>query len=352
MSKLIFKFFCIVALSSIMACSSQKKAKSWNSSMQGLSKTLSETMPLLISQKYLTDPRAQSDLKAATVKLQGLSHDVSTQTLIPSADPSIKVVARQFGSELKQAQNLMEMGQWAAANKKLQKVTNYCIACHTLSSGSTSAYSADLAQPPKSFQHFDQARYFASIRQFEQAIIQFEYALNDQGWAKTNRENWNRSLLSLMAIVTRVKNNPNLARELISRFYDTGAYPQDLKKASDQWRSDVKAWDAEKKRQPSLARSRNLIQTAAKSEKAIPHSGLILNLRASSTLNELLRSGQLDKKQQQEVLYLSGQVAENLADLNFGSFAEDYYRLCSQMKGRATLQKKCSVALGRITSDQ
>jgi len=221
-----------------------------------------------------------------------------------------------------------------------------------MTAGSTSAYSAQFRSPPNTFSQFERATYFTAVRQFEQAIVAFEYALADEKWAKANPELWNRALLNMLAIVSRVKRDPNLARELISRFYDGDDYPKDLKPAADVWRLDVRMWDKERKRNFTFSEIEKLMAEGLKKEQKTKKSGLIPLLRVSASLNEILRAGTLKGERLQKAYFLADQIAEYFSDLSVASFATDYYRLCTDNNAKKQLTNKCGEAFARLTFDQ
>jgi hypothetical protein len=340
-----FKKYVLAFVLILAACSQAPKEKpTWHESMRELSEVLSDLMPMLVLNRVDDSPATRQKIQALTLQLSKLTHGIGGDTAVPSQDASVKLMAREFKIEIQTIQKLMSENKWPQAQNHLRVATQYCLACHTTTASASSGYTFNLKSNLRGFSHYDKAVYYTAVRQFENALVEYEYALTDKKWAAEQPASWNKGIMGILAITTRVKNDPNLGTEMISRFFDSKTYPQDLAPAARVWRAHTVAWEREKTAEQSLGKVEGWLKEAEKL-KATPQADLILSLRASSVLNELLRVGTLKGADLQKAYFYSGQLAARLADLNVSGFARDYYGLCVQQNAKTSWGKKCQAQL-------
>lgn len=141
--------------------------------------------------------------------------------------------------------------------------------------------------------------------------------------------------------------------EFLSQFFDKASYPKGLEDTARLWRRDAIKWRKEKTLPDALAFARSVLRPmksdpSARQPEMTPASlGLIQYLRASALLHDYLRSPANVKNQ--EALYLAGNVAEQLADLNFWTFPEDYYSACVNIDEKTDMGQKCKSAHSRLS---
>jgi tetratricopeptide (TPR) repeat protein len=212
-------------------------------------------------------------------------------------------------------------------------------------------YTVELFPNLKKLSHIEKAEYYSTTRQFDQAIAHYEYALTNKKWAASHPKEWNKAFLKLMAIVVRVKKDPSLAMELISRCRDTQSYPTSLSKYSSVWRSHTKEWRNEKEATSAdekLAAAKKLLERAEMSEtETSKKNNLIINIRASGYLHEYLGSNPSNANNGEAIL-LAGIATEDLTELNLFTLPEDYYETCIRTNPNTELAGNCFKRLEKI----
>lgn len=331
----------------------QKKENlsSWQVKMAQLSNTLSELMPLVANPERFNDPDNKSKIKTQIQKFSKLSHSISV-TKKPEADPSLDFVSRKFEQDMNEAYVQMDKGNTNYARYLISNTTNYCISCHTRTdSGRTNlnfSASVDMTQ----FQPLEQAQIYMAVRDFDKALEAFDKAANAKN-AITKPQTLELAAEKSLAIAVRVKKDPSLADEMVSRILDSKTAPVFLKLKARNWKTSIQRWKKEEKTKPKNMSPKNMLKTAnnlmtrgwrLESENINSRAGLVEFLRASSLLHEILS----DKKNYSvygEALYTAGLVAESLRQINLWTLHEAYYESCIRFSPYTNLAKRCYLRL-------
>ena len=77
---------------------------------------------------------------------------------------------------------------------------------------------------PKS--EMEQAKASEMAKDFDGAIVHYEYALKDVSWAKSHPTEWLTGLRSVLSLAVEEKHNRNLALELMSEIAASKAVPE------------------------------------------------------------------------------------------------------------------------------
>lgn len=321
----------------------------FRSSMQRLSQTLTELLPKTIAEHGMESNTDRESVRRNVDELSKLVHTIDGRTAVPSQDPSLRMVSREFSTELAEVKTMIDQNRWAAAKTRLNHITQYCIACHTMGPAASSEYTLNFYPDVPNLSHFERAKYKTAIRQFESAIKEYETALNDKEWAKSHPEDWENGLLSVLTLVTHVRKDANLALEMISSFRDRGSMPAYLTSASLIWRQQAKAWDREKKASASLANVEEWIAMATKM-KSPKYANTFLWVRSSARLHEMLAQGELKGADEARALYNQGVVGVELKKINYFVMPEQSFKLCADKAGATPLARKCEQALKEFQS--
>ena len=343
------KQIAIVAMSFLLlSCESgqQRQPSSWHGSMQGLANSLNDVMPDLIARSSEDSRLEKKQLDRAIKDLKGYAENLNSRQMpIPSRDPSLRFLAQGFKDEMNQISKSTSTDSPDVTRAKIHRVTNYCIACHTRIKASSSFFTGDMGKRLGTYSDFGKARFFTAVRQYEKAMVHYEKALNDKKWGKSNGEKWNQSALALLVLTVRVQDNPNLTVEMISGMLDSKAYPPSVEKAARVWRKDAQIWEKEKSKNYELENVQSLIASAAKKDKTLQYSGLLLYLRASKVLNKILDQGTLQGEKQQRYLFYSGLVSKRLARLKFVGFPESHFKACISIDPKSRTAMQCQAEL-------
>ena len=315
-----------------------------------------QLMPLVVSPANFTAKEYETKIKEHLTALAAGSHNIEANMPIPEDDPALKYVARKFDRHFNRTLDLFNNGQKGQARRLLRKSSRFCISCHTRHSGGQFNLQSDYISSLKNFSDLERAEYLAAIRQFPEAIKYFELALSKPEFAKRAPDQWATAAKKMLAIVVRVKQDPYLAMELISKIREDKAVPKQLSDDSLIWRGDAKAWSKEKHDPKATVADRmaEIKQWRSRSEKFRKRGsegGLIYELRASAKAHELLVAAN-GKPYQQELLFLSGQIAEDLAEINLWTLHETYYEACIRVKPKTAVAKECFGRLNKIKQDQ
>ncbi len=338
------RWILILFLLNIGCQSQQEKARqqSWHGSMQGLAESLNAVMPELIANPIEASQRKKQNLEKAIADLKKYSENLASVEMgVPSQDPSLFYVTKDFQSAIQTLSKKVDQQSLEKSSADLRNLSRYCVACHTRTESGSSFYSGQFGDQMSTLIHYDQAIFNAAVRQFERALVNFEKAIADENWRQRHPEKWQSSVMNLLAITIRVKNNANLALEMLSQMKDRRSYPESMQKVAEKWRQDAKSWGNEPKADMSLSKVVKLLEKAGEQDRQLAHSGLLNNLRASRMLNEFLQGGTKDKKQKQAVLFYSGVISERLKNLNFADFPKSYFRACMDLGADTAIGRKC-----------
>jgi hypothetical protein len=339
---IVFSVLATLFSASLISCQSTTTTpQSWSTDMQKFAQALAESMPVIHkSPPFFGEDREK--IIAVTEKFQKLSKSVNHNQFAPSKDPSFLKAATALEDDLNEIRSELQQGNDRHAARRLASVTQYCISCHTMREGYEGEMSRSFNRYADGMPSVYRAEYFAATRQFDLALLEYEKILSDANVANKTPKVWDDAALKMLAIIVRVKNNPNLALEMLSRFFDVDSYPKDLRNAARVWQQETKKWEASEKTASTKIALSTVEKLIAESEKLKPqHAGLIQDLRASRIMH-LLKSGAFQNKSEQQKLYFhSGQVAQRLHDLNIWEQPQDYFVMCVRAGARTATAQKC-----------
>lgn len=325
--------------------SAVEHSSDWRAQMQSLGLALQRLVPATVSESYLRDPANQSRIKKALESIAKQSHELNSQSQKLTLDPTLKSMTGDLRDHAEAIPELLRSNQTKQASRLIRHVVNYCIQCHSQGTGVNSPFKLPPIDSKFHLGPLDQARYYLATRQFDQALIQYEYALADPNWAQQNPDEWFLAFQRMLTIVIRVKRNPSLALEMISRFFDSDSYPQSLRPTAHTWRQQIKSWRSEwftKKEELSAMTSLKLSRQLLLESDAQKNQNLALmiNLRASSEINFYLKTVSVDQITA-EAYYLAGRIHKKLDRLELGNLHFEYFRTCANIKPESALTKKC-----------
>jgi hypothetical protein len=319
--------------------------------MGGLFVALSDLLPIVLNKAAFEDPKNAQEVLSLMNRLQDLSVKMVTSTKkFADNDPSIPFIAERFSNDLTMALDMWKTGDRVVPRRLLRGVTDYCISCHTRTSKGLHLSAVTQPNKLKAMPSLAKAEYLAATRQFHDALKVYEDALVHKPLAKIDPEAWDSGVRKMLAIAVRVENKPRLTMELLSSIQDS---PDNILPALRDdivlWRQSAKAWANEKKQAKMSNDAKFALAKRLLSEGEIiagknPGGELIEYLRASSLLHEIL--GKVRSSQQsQEMLWLAGQSAEHLRELNLWTMQDVYYEACARKNQDPSLSLKCYNAL-------
>ena len=319
--------------------------------MGGLFVAISDILPLVLSKAAFEDPKNAKEISALMNRMQDLSGKMLNSTKkFSDNDPSIPFIAERFHQDIGMAIDMWNSGDRVVPRRLMRNVTDYCISCHTRTSKGLHLSDVIQSQRFKSMPALSKAEYLAATRQFDEALKQYENVLVDRPLAKSDPEAWDLAVRKMLAIAIRVEKDPSLTTELLSRIQESpDSMPPALRGDIAMWRQSAKAWANE--RRPAsmtdkqrLEMAKTLLKEGEQISAKVPGGALIEYMRASSILHDLLGRS-TGGEQYQEILWLAGQSAEYLSDLNGGTLQDAYYEGCVRKGKDKALSQKCLTAL-------
>ena len=309
----------------------------WNQKMENFRSVLSALLPDLFSEKRFNAPENFKRIEENVKRLAGLAHEMPTGAfaqakteLAADQDPSLTLISGLFKNEALLALTHLRSGHRAYARNVLKTIPNFCIACHTRSTGLD--LSSVQEHVPKSLTPFERAQFFDATRQFDRALDEFEKILSNAPTVDRPLE-WERAARDGIATAVRVKRDPQRALALVDRVLSSPVAPVFLKENALHWKTSLEEWKNEQPEKSSTADSlfsegKKLVAQARNlQEYPSDRSADVLYLRASAVLHDFL-SRFPDEARVGEVLLLTGMCYESLEDLQVWSMHDLYYEAC------------------------
>lgn len=312
---------------------------SFNQNMVNQSEVLGKMVLLLQDKELENSSSKQKKLHELTVDLSRLSHRTGEILQGSSLDPIPQAVSRDFSAEINTALGAMGANDWDKARTQLTKVTRFCVDCHTMQQGPV--FKAALGEEFKSLSYRQKADFHAALRQFDDAIVNYEAVLADP---KLSQGEWVEVLQRILAISVRVKNRADLTLDLISTWY--AQKPEAVRRSVAPWREHAKKWRTEKDQAIDYFDKAKTLLTQYDQAKN-KNDMFIQLLRASGFLHTYLRTS--TNANNQEALFMAGRTSKALADMNFWTIPEDYFKVCVQVDERSTWAEQCKDELTKLT---
>jgi hypothetical protein len=119
----------------------------------------------------------------------------------------------------------------------LTSITSGCSTAATHASRSTASDSSGTVYAES---QIEKAKQSEAIRDFDQAIIHYEYALTNGAWADEHPQRWMIGLRDMVSLAVHVKNNPSLAVELVSEISAAKSVPTSLAAELNEMKQSLK----------------------------------------------------------------------------------------------------------------
>jgi hypothetical protein len=344
--KKIIGFLLIVGLTIQCAEKQSQEKPSWHGSMQGLAQSLNELLPYLIQQSPVITSTQEKEYNRILKQLASHSTPLDSKKMIlPNHDISLGFLAKEFSQELTQVKKLSGSQSPEQMRPHIRELARYCVACHTRLPARSQPHFLQPKEKMSHFHPFERATYYTAFRHYEAALLQYEQALTDRKWREQNPRLWAESVMNMLAISVRVKNNANLTLEFLSHLFDQKSLPKQIQPAARAWQRHAKEWDQETTITNDLAQAKHLIQLGVRSEKNQRHSGLLAFVRASSLLNQYMEHSERTPEKMQPFYYYSGLIAQNLRRLNFSEFPRSHFLACQQLDPKSRWGQLCEKRL-------
>ncbi|NQY99564.1 MAG: hypothetical protein HRT45_02720 [Bdellovibrionales bacterium] len=357
------KWFLILALTAFsIGCAQKETAEqkaenlnSWRANMGKLGHSLGQLLPTVSQPEMFFDPANEKRIESEIENFASSAHSIKVQKK-PEADPSLAFVSKKFENDVDQALKEFKKGNKKHARFLIKDTTNYCISCHSRTDSGRSDWDFSSFAKLNKMRPLDRAEFLMSVRDFDKALQTYDEIIYDKN-RKASSSDLESSGEKALAIAVRVKRDPDLANELVSRIVDSKTAPIFLRLNARQWKSAIKSWKSDKseanmKPSEKLKYSYTLMARGWKLSQSSVYgkAGLVHYLRASSIIHEIL-SDDSNSKLFGQALYYAGLAAESLRDINFWTLHETYYESCIRHSPFSTLAKKCYLRLEGVFRD-
>ena len=323
----------------------------WHNKMHGMANTLTQLMPLTVSQRVFDAPKNADAIKQEMGNLKKIAHSVDLTQHKPNHDPAMNLMAQRLVENVDEAVLQLEQGNRKYARQLIQGSTNHCISCHTRTDDGRSNMKLSSLANISSLSQVEQVDFLIALRDYDQALKVFEKMVNSPDAQIQHPYEIELAAKKALAIAIRVKRDPKQAGELVSRIIEAQWAPVYLRLNALVWKASINSWKEEtalKKtnEQTQFLMAKELLRRGwnANANSPLGQAGLVFFLRASTILHEL--SGKSQKQPLYgEYLYYSGLAAEALRDTNLWTLQDAYYEACIRFSPRSTLAKKCYLRL-------
>jgi hypothetical protein len=351
-------FYSLVIQLTLFGCTSshQKASESqktnggttptWAAKMHSLSITLSNLLPLVSSPSKFSDdknlPRIESNVRDLRLLAHGLNNSDG-----PNADPGMRIMSVRFEEDVDRALENLQAGNRDYARNILKDTTAYCIQCHTATQNGPEFPHLDLKINMAELSPIERAEFYAATRQFDSSLAEYEKILKSESIAKSNPFDWERATRSTLAIIVRVKNNPQAVGQMIKIVRSNKQAPRAAKAVVALWSKSVKQWKKEKRSafkslNDQLAFAEVLLGKAQRQQEfPLDHSQDVLFFRASSLLSDLLAKHSRKDELSAKALYLAGIAAQATRDMNFWTLHETYFERCIETLPWSEVAQQC-----------
>jgi tetratricopeptide (TPR) repeat protein len=327
----------------------------WKGQMHGMAQAFSELLPLLSSPSQFSAPQNRATLTRSVKTLASGAHKVTTASAEKSGDPSLAFVANKFSADMQEAVRQIDLENFRFARHLLQNTTNYCIACHTRTDEGRKNLNLSALQDVSHLRPLERAEYHIAMRDFDLALKDFDRILRTADAQIESPQAIEVAAEKALAVIVRVKRDPELARATVQQIADSQWAPIYLRLNAVAWKTAVDEWVKEgksNKLEPKqlLTRAKALLAKGWKFSVTSPQNraGLIYFLRASTLLHDLLSADNADNLRA-EAFYNAGLAAESLRNINLWTMQEAYYESCIRKVPFSAQAKKCYLRLEALT---
>ncbi len=327
---------------------SPERSVEWRAKMRSMESVLEELLLDLSSDKRFRDPKRKDQIVKNTAKLKDLAHKLDDKKAAsPDADPSIWLFSGLFSQEVDRAHEAMKRGERDYARGLIKGLTGYCIACHTRTPEGVRFPAIPFKSIAQGLEPLERGEFYASTRQFEQAMEEFEAILANAESLSARSLEWEKAARYALAIAVRVNQDPRRAMVIADRVIAAKQAPYFLREQARKWRQSIQEWAKEPSRKITTAsglhaEAKRLIDRARKlQEYPADRSADVVYLRASAVIHQLLGKDPAKTKLGTEGLFMAGVAYEALQDLNLWELHDLYYQACIHRSPHTRLARQC-----------
>jgi hypothetical protein len=284
---------------------------------------LRQLLPLAVDEGAFADPARQPQVRDA---LRALARDAAAlDDHTRGFDPGARYIARSLSRNVRHALRLFDEGNYPASEFYVLETSSTCVACHSrLPSQQDSQVARGFLDEAelKGLPVLERARLQAATRQFDAALGSFESAF---AAPDIDPMELLRPFTTYLTIAVRVKGNPQRAVPSLRKFAARSDVWLQLREDVRQWQADLEKLTPQELGSHDVALARALIQRG-RDEGAYPSDrrGLVQYLAASRILHGAIAERRDPSPALAEAYYLLGAVEAQIGQ-DFWSSSADFY---------------------------
>jgi soluble cytochrome b562 len=320
--------------------------------MHRLSENHSSIVHLVSDPKEFYNPKNTPFLRRKTNDMVVAAVEMTKDATAPNANPIIDFTTQAFSQELQHASQLLEAGQLEAARFSLSNIGNYCVSCHSRADRGSVNFPLPWATNLSKLSSLQKANFYLANRQYELAHQETEKIIQDSVLMVQDPNGWMLLIQKDLSVILRVQNDLPRAEKLVATALKNRKLLDYMKYDIQAWSETLKAWKLEDiqkaKGSKNITFVTKLITKAKTPKYAVGQAGLILYLRASAILHELMEVSK-DKSNYGLVLYYAGISAEALKNIDVWKLGEHYFEVCIESSPYSIVAQNCYQQLENLT---
>lgn len=348
------RFFSIVLMSAVLflinGCSSLSDktnataGANWYNTMHRLSANHTALTPFISDPKEFYDPKNINFLREKTNEMMKASVEMTKDAEAPNADPIIAFTAKQFAQDMQATSEMLDTGKMQPAQYALSQVGNYCISCHSRADRGSKNFPLSWATNLSNLNPPQKALYYLANRQYDSAHSETEKMIKDEITIGQDPSLWMSAVQKDLAVMIRVQEDLPRARKLVALILKTKNLPEYIKFDVKIWAKSLNEWKAEDKKNKSntqnLAFVKTLLDQARTASYTQGQAGLVIYLRASGILHQLLETSRKSPTYASN-LYFAGLTANALKNVDVWKLGEHYFEVCIENSPNSVIAQKC-----------
>jgi len=281
-------------------------------------------LPLSVRDAAFSDPAQASRVREA---LQQLARQADAVRAHAEGDRRMAFLGDALARETRETLHRFESGRVEAAQFFVQRLADYCVACH--------ASLPDPDDPPLASDFVDatalaglpperRATLQIATRRFDDALATLEAHL---GSPEVHPATLLEPLTTYLTVALRVKNDPARALPVLDRLAERPDLWTYLRGDLERWRVELRSWKARGLPEPTLESARGMLEEARKLIRfPTDRAALVHYLLASAQLHRFLeRHAGEESEEVAEAYYLLGLVESRVGGTGWWVSESDFH---------------------------
>lgn len=257
---------------------------------------LATLLPLGMDDQRFADPANQAEIEQALDVLAGAAGDLH-QHGRKHRDAGFRHLSRGLASDVEEIRYRYQSGRIDEARYFLIESTKNCVACHSRLPRARDfalAEALDERIDTENLSVHERAQILVATRRFDAALDAWEAHFRDPSVRPVDLDIGGQ-LLDYLSVTLRVVQEPTRARKTLEGLAGRNDVPRYLRRHLARWIADLKAYEKEGEKPPSLDRARQLLDVPA-DVATLPfgRDRLVADLLASSVLLQLISTSPRD----------------------------------------------------------